>query len=489
MWRVAVALVAIAAVVLLVAGVTGGGQRRYDPVRYAREDAQIAHYEALAERARALAPLDTAMAVVWRLVILVIVVGAVAYVGALGYAHVRRVHGERWPRTDGLLPVPADQLRQVAPQALGAYHGARQIEAARQPVPHTITYHYSPEFEYRGDSKLNLPTSDSSPAAVATGQSFASLIEQGRIGRGNPLVLGLDLDTGEEIPGSWRDLYSTITAGLPGTGKTTTQRYYAAQSALHGAAFIVCDLHADAGPDSLAATLAPLRPAYRCEAADTPRAILEAARYASDIVTARLQGRDPSRQPVIVWIDELTALLGRSDIGQSVAVALEQIAQEGRKVGVYLSLSGQIWTATRVTSELRDSMASVVCHRMRRAQARLILPSDVAPLVERLGAGQAVLWRTSGATQRVQIPLTTAEDVVRVGEMLGSQAEARRKPDGSQASSASERPESRRALELFRAGLNVSQIVRELYGIESAGGRRYQDAARDVQRLIREALG
>jgi len=477
MGRIATAIVAIALIMLVVVGLTG---ERDSAVHYAREEAAIAHYQAMMARNEALAPLDTALDALWRIIPLVAVIGALAYAGTLGVIHLVRLRRERWPRYDGLLPVPSDQLHQVAAQALGAFHGTRQIEAARQPVPHTISYHYS----YRGGASApSLPPAGGvTPAGT---RSMADLLNEGRIGPGNPLVLGLD-DSGAEIPGSWRDLYSTITAGLPGTGKTTTQRYYAAQSALHGATFIVCDPHAG-NDESLAATLEPLRAAYRCDAAESPQAILEAVRYAVDIVTGRI-ARSSSRQPVIVWIDELTALLSRSDIGGELASCLEQIAQEGRKVGVYLSLSGQIWTASRVTSELRDSMASVVCHRMRRAQARLILPSDVAALTERLETGQAILWRTSGATQRIRIPLATAADVVRVGQMLGSQAEADRKPDQSQASVASGSAESRRALEMFLRGMDIAQIVRTLYGIEAAGGRRYQDASREVQRLLREGL-
>lgn len=74
-------------------------------------------------------------------------------------------------------------------------------------------------------------------------------------------------------------------------------------------------------------------------------------------------------------------------------------------------------------------------------------------------------------------------------------AEASRKPDGSlaeartdQATRASLRPESARVLQLFREGLDLAQIVRELKGVSANQGRRYQDAAREVQQLLREAL-
>ena len=88
--------------------------------------------------------------------------------------------------------------------------------------------------------------------------TFAQLLSRGRVGKGNPLLLGFDVETGGELVGSWLDLYSTIVSGLPGSGKTTSQRFLACQTALQGARFAICDPHAGAADDSLAATLAPL---------------------------------------------------------------------------------------------------------------------------------------------------------------------------------------------------------------------------------------
>src|SRR5262249_7847986 len=153
-----------------------------------------------------------------------------------------------------------------------------------------------------------------------------------------------------------------------------------------------------AADDSLAATLDPLRGIFLCEPASEPRAILDLVRYVADIGEQRIQGRSRDRTPIILWLDELTGVLRRRDVGDALAELLEKIAQEYRKRYVYLSASGQIWTAARATSELRDSFASVICHRMKRSQARLLLPTEEAALVERLPTGRAVLWRTSGAT-------------------------------------------------------------------------------------------
>ena len=78
---------------------------------------------------------------------------------------------------------------------------------------------------------------------------------------------------------------------------------------------------------------------------------------------------------------------GALGCGDELAELLERIAQEYRKRFVFVCGSGQIWTAARTSSELRDSFASAICHRMKRNQARLLLPTEEAATVERLVTG------------------------------------------------------------------------------------------------------
>ena len=118
--------------------------------------------------------------------------------------------------------------------------GIAQITAAQQPGPIAHSFSYSPRYSapaQLGGAAEQL-TGRAYPASVP---SFAQLLDGGRVGKGNPLVLGFDQDDGSEISGSWLDLYSTAIAGLPGTGKTTTQRFLACQTALLGARFAIID--------------------------------------------------------------------------------------------------------------------------------------------------------------------------------------------------------------------------------------------------------
>jgi hypothetical protein len=112
------------------------------------------------------------------------------------------------------------------------------IEDRRRPnVPHVFSPHYSSRST---DLALTDPTALLSAGTVP---SFGDLLSSGRIGKGNPLVLGFDEADNSEVNGTWLDLHSTAIGGMPGTGKTTTQRFLACQTALQGARFAIIDPH------------------------------------------------------------------------------------------------------------------------------------------------------------------------------------------------------------------------------------------------------
>lgn len=406
----------------------------------------------------------------------------------------------------GLYPVTRQQIASgdmydLIFKAVEDYHKTQALRAIHQPGQTPASLTYSPHSN-RTALDLKDEPEQLSAASVPT---FGELLNSGRVGRGHPLLLAYDLEDGKPLDGSWLDLYSTAIAGLPGTGKTTSQRFYACQTALHGARFAVVDPHAEAGEDSLAATLEPLKSVYICDPASDDKAILNAVKLIASIGEKRAKHGDRDRTPVIIWIDELTALLARSTVRDALAELIEQIAQEYRKVGVYATASGQIWTASRTgdSSALRDSFASALVHRMKRSQARLLLPTEDAQRVERLAQGQAVLWRTSGASTLVGVPNTTAADVGRVAEMLAGGAmkngagvvldQPADSPHSSRihpgrSASGSQTAEAARIIELFLAGKDPGEIVTELTEMKSRAGAPYQKKLREVQAVIRAAM-
>ena len=371
----------------------------------------------------------------------------------------------------------------------------------RSPLP--ATTHFSPTYHIQqvlpGPERA-LPAGadpvvgESSPAAPA----FAALLAQGAIGPGRPLLLGYSADG--PLVGGWKDLYSSAVAGLSGSGKTTTLRFLAAQSAAHGARFLILDPHADAGDESLAGTLAPLAPAFLAPPAQDPRAMLRLLERATGEMQTRLAG-GPRPYPLIVAVDEFTALMGRSDLAGPLAELIEAIAQEGRKVQVFALISGQIFTAARAGSTaLRDALASAYVHRMKRAQARLLIGTEDAARAEGLRAGQALLARANGDVIAVTIPDTTAADIGHVAALLTPSPQvvdaASWSPSpATEREGAGEVPEkggeglSARAQlvrELVRAGTPSSQIIQQVWGV--SGGKGYQTAAQELTGILAQLV-
>lgn len=373
------------------------------------------------------------------------------------------------------------------------------LEAMKAPanVPHTL--HYAPnirQIEAR-------PTVVDAPLAqqAAIVPSFAQLLADGSIGNGR-FLLGCDLETGRAITGGWKELYSTALGGLTGTGKTTTARFLLAQAALNNCQFVVIDPHAGAGEESLAATLAPLSSSMLCAPATTDRQIIDAARYVASIGRKRING-DPDRTPMIVCVDEATALLSRSTVGGPLGELIEEIAGEYRKVGIFALCCAQIWLASRSggDSALRDSFASAYVHRMKRNQARLLLPTEDARLVEGLAPGQAVLWRTSGGTGTVVIPNTTAEDVEAVAVRTGVKEKVQNPfstlENGAFGGGAkmpvfmvAENPvftsQQQQIIDAFEGGKTIREIASIVCGVN--GGGNYNDTLAGIQDTIRAYL-
>jgi hypothetical protein len=155
---------------------------------------------------------------------------------------------------------------------------------------------------------------------------------------------------------------------------------------------------------------------------------------------------------------------------------------------------------------------------MKRSQARLLLPTAEAAQVERLATGEAVLWRTNGATAVVKIPNTTALDVQHVAWMVTGNgygdgyAEAA-PPSATHAPgtrhlrvvytspdhtfSASERstahtdalaPEAAHLLARYTAGATMHELTSEQAGTSNTNARAYREARAHVEATIRAIL-
>ena len=457
------------------------------------------------EQARALAPLQTGVAAAWSLVPLLAVLVALGLAAGWAWLALARYRQERSPSGAGLLPVDVRQLSTAGPAALAAYHAARLADASRPgPLAHSLRldYHNS---STAGPAALLGPAG---PALAAPAvPSFGELLAAGRFGRGRPLILGYA--DGLPIEGSFKQLYSCAVGGLSGSGKTWTAVFLAAQAALYGSRIVLLDPHA-ADPESLAARLAPMASRYVCAPATEPGDMRRSIGLVVDELARRKAGA--RGEPWLFVVDEFSALQ-RGDLAAPLAALVEALGQEGRKLGLFALVAGQVWTASRSGgSELRDSLASAYVHRLRPAQARYLtglaaadLPSDLLELP----AGEAYLLDTAGDMRRVTIPQMTPADVEQVAGLLDGAApparqlvahpadfEARPGPGPALARSTDDGagssgclkpldPEAAALLARFAAGATLHDLAAQLAGTANPSQRAYKEARVKVEALLR----
>ncbi|MBK9711580.1 MAG: hypothetical protein IPO81_09690 [Kouleothrix sp.] len=354
----------------------------------------------------------------------------------------------------------------------------------------------------------------SAPALVVP--TFAQLLSAGRIGpaadgRAQPLLLGYNAENGTPIEGSWKSLYSAGIGALQGAGKSWLEAFLLGQSALQGARLIICDPHAGHDSESLASRIAPLAPAFLCDVAQSDREILAALKLANDELERRKAGGGAS-YPIVVAIDEWTSLL-RGELGDVLPVYATNFAEQGRKFGVNALLSAQGW-GKDVTGDVRNRLTSHYILRQRPDEARYQtglraaqLPGDIRTLPDATG----YLLTVKGDFVKVVIPRMTAADLVAVGAQLGSEAPSKApsndrpfgfvgrqmegrwkaKLEGTEGRpGAAERPaEHARIVALFVAGKTIPEIVKEVFSLDSNGGRAYVEKRQLVEEVIRQAIG
>ncbi len=485
-----------------------------DPVaehraRLAMQTAQL-DAERAQERAAALEPLNRTAAAAWLLFVAAVPLVAL---GVALDAYTQRRRPLIAPDARGLLPISrpsvADvrirqaELERAFTASLAAYHRT-QLAAAERPAIDRLNLTITAPARSHGTNEA--PALPDAPAPVVV-PTFRAMLDSGLIQRGSPMVLGFA--DGEPLRGSWNDLYSSAVAGVQGSGKSVTMRYLACQAALHGGRLVVVDPHMETSPeDSLARSLMPLHHAMLCAPVAEPAGILETARLMTAQLDSRLRG-DKNRTPVIFIVDEFTQTMRTPAVAAELALLLERLATEGRKVQLFACLGGQTWGMERSGgTPLRNALASAYVHRIRRAEAlKLLQLGQDTPQTHDLPTGGAWLYRTSGELVRVQMPLTTPGDVAHVAELLSP----RRLPTtidippalpvaacdvadeaAPEAVDVAPRQEHQKALdaraarvrELVRAETPTRDILREVWGITTSGGAQYARAAAELRSIM-----
>lgn len=320
------------------------------------------------------------------------------------------------PDAAGRLPVPASLLRQPA-----FAHRAIDSHQASY-LANLSTFHYSPE------STQTINGADGqtmAAAAAAAPTTFWQLYQAGQL-PAKGFLMGYSLDEDNEaITADWKELYSSLVGGKSGAGKSTLIRSILAQSALQGGRFVVVDPHYASGEESLGASLAPLRSLLLCDVASEEKQMVDALGYVGAIGQRRLTGQDKERTPIILVVDETTALFQRSNVAGALTNVLGQISQETRKVGVYALCIGQNFDGRVMDTTVRNSFVSMLSMRARRDVARVQSGStEFGRMAETLAIGQCVWMAPSGEMHRLAVPNCTAADLELVAHSFAGQRTA-----------------------------------------------------------------
>lgn len=426
------------------------------------------------------------------------------------------------PDFNGLLPVAADLLLTEAGssnamknQAL--FQWSKKIEPNQ--VPNSISY--APHVILKGEGKL-LEEQGTTALATLNLDSLSQLWKSHQL-PSNGFLMGYDLDTNEPINADWKQLYSALLGGKSGAGKSTLIRSVLAQSALQGGRFAVIDPHYASGEESLGASLQPLNKLLMCDVASDGKQIVDTLNYVSSIGKNRLAGKDTDRTPLILVVDETTALLQRSGIAPLLVAALGQIAQETRKVGVYSLCIGQDFNGRFFDTTVRNAFVSMLSCRTRKDVARVQSGNlEFGRLAETLQIGQCVWQMPSGEMHRIAIPNCTQQDLEVIATSISTEkgpnvwkvkndalppVEATSIPTSIPTSTLTtnlletdvmevpvevtmEVPSAKamQVKQMLIDGKTQNDILKELWGLSNLSGRRYQTAASELRIVISQLM-
>lgn len=421
-------------------------------------------------------------------VLVVMIALFVGAVFALRYAFLSWVdvqHATQFvaPDENGLLP--------VARQALLTGPGAMRSLDIHHTKATAVPTHYSP----RHTNTDVEPETIEQIAATFQPESFWQLWQAGKL-PSNGFLMGYSLEDGEQITATWQDLYSALVGGQSGSGKSTLIRSILAQSAVQGGRFVVLDKHFGAGGESLGASLQPLRPLMLCDVAASEPQMIDAIAYVRDIGHRRLSGQDSDKTPVVLVVDETTAMLQRSTTAQALTDALGEISQETRKVGVYAFCIGQNFNGRIMDTTVRDSFVSFLSCRAKPAVARVMSGNnEFGKMANSLTIGQAVWMTPGGEVHKLAVPNCTTEDLSMLASHLGAKTHTETQstaitPVGATSEVAtipainatSLDAKAQRILGMIASGKSTSEIVMELHGVK--GGRKFSEGAAEVNKVM-----
>lgn len=250
-------------------------------------------------------------------------------------------------------------------------------------------------------------------------KTFRELLQDGTIPailKQGQMVLGYV--NGALRMGSWTDLYSCGIGGVSGSGKSTTVRFLLFQGLLAAAKLIMVDPHIGDEEESLAAQFRQFTGAHLIQPCDgRTQNVLKRIDWLQKEYQRR-EARGIKGPGIIFVIDEFNELMRNKDIREAMADLLLNIAQGGRKFGIFAMLIGQRWSAQDLGgAEIRTSLASMLAHRFTdEDQAKKMIGGRHGPKCLELPKGHYLFRDTDGGIAEMITPATYARD----GELIQS---------------------------------------------------------------------
>jgi hypothetical protein len=247
--------------------------------------------------------------------------------------------------------------------------------------------------------------------------SFAEMLRSGNIHQGAPLTFGFDKATGRPQTGVLHDLYSTITIGLSGAGKSTYICYLIACSILlERAQVVMLDFHYPA-PESLGYMLDSLIDAGYVHLESNPSMVNDLLSTVEQELDRRLSVPAEAQRPFILCVDEHE----RWAVNQKLIDLEIRLVNEGRKVKMYLFITSKSAKADKIgDSALRDNMITSFVFATKKANARTFFKDEdkVKLLKQVTPPGEAIYTNRRDESIILQTPLATRDDIVMVANML-----------------------------------------------------------------------
>lgn len=210
--------------------------------------------------------------------------------------------------------------------------------------------------------------------------------------------------------------YSTVAiCGKSGSGKTSTIRFIIAQMLLNNTQVIVCDPHGNAGTQSLADGIDPIKHLLAMPIAITLEDRITAFRLVHKILRDRIEGKDTNNQKICIILDEATShfLECSKEQHDEFSRFLLSLTNEGRKKNISCYMLSQNWKNDLAGSRsIRSSITHVLFHRTSEDEVKLFvpaMPTNVRRTISTLPVGYMYVYPFM---TKLSVPYISKDDLI-----------------------------------------------------------------------------